>query len=114
MTVTRLPLVFFFMTPRANSLVPNNFVETSIQRVKRPEYVGQVNQTLYNTVRTEAQAGKKVLVLGGDHSIAIGSIAGSEQHDAIFLVPSRVFVWVIDGCDLKVRPQPTRTLGCSG
>jgi len=38
--------------------------------------VGKVNEILYNVVQKEAREEKKVLVLGGDHSIAIGSIAG--------------------------------------
>lgn len=52
------------------------FLPDTDVRVKRPGYVGRLNEMLYKAVRQEAQAKKKVLVLGGDHSIAIGSIAG--------------------------------------
>ncbi|KAM6951346.1 arginase-1 [Aplochiton taeniatus] len=47
-----------------------------IGRVKRPRAVGSANQRLAEAVQTVKQDGHTCVMLGGDHSLAIGSIHG--------------------------------------
>jgi len=48
--------------------------------VKKPRSVGLVTEVLHEVTCKGAQRGKFVLTLGGDHSIALGSIAGIQRH----------------------------------
>ncbi|XP_063046610.1 arginase-1 [Engraulis encrasicolus] len=47
-----------------------------INGVKRPRAVGRANQTLANSVARVKRDGHTCVMLGGDHSLAIGSIHG--------------------------------------
>lgn len=51
-------------------------------RLKHAEVVLEVNRQLAEMVSQTFAAGEIPLVLGGDHSIAIGSIAGAAEHYA--------------------------------
>lgn len=44
--------------------------------VKNPRTVGEANNTIFNHVSKQALDGKLCLTLGGDHSLAIGTISG--------------------------------------
>lgn len=46
---------------------------------KRPRLVGETAETLYHSVAEHAQNGEFVLTLGGDHSIAIGTVSGIQE-----------------------------------
>ncbi len=48
--------------------------------LKNLDEVTRVNQELCNRVSSAMEAGRFPLVIGGDHSIAIGTIAGVAQH----------------------------------
>lgn len=48
--------------------------------VKKPRSVGLVTEVLQEVTNEGARRGKFVLTLGGDHSIALGSIAGIQKH----------------------------------
>jgi arginase len=48
--------------------------------VKKPRSVGLVTEVLHEATCKGAKRGKFVLTLGGDHSIALGSIAGLQKH----------------------------------
>ena len=45
--------------------------------VKRPRLVSQVNQEVANVVSSHAKAGRLPVTLGGDHSLAIGTVSGT-------------------------------------
>lgn len=44
--------------------------------IKRPNLVGEATELIYKTVKKSLQEGKFPLTLGGDHSIAIGTVSG--------------------------------------
>lgn len=43
---------------------------------KRPKLVGEVAKSVYESVKKVANEGKFALTLGGDHSVAIGTVSG--------------------------------------
>jgi arginase len=45
--------------------------------IKQPRYVAAVNQALAEEVRSHCAKGELALTIGGDHSLAIGTISGS-------------------------------------
>jgi len=47
--------------------------------MKKPKTVSAVTQALADQVYEHAKEGRLVLTLGGDHSIAIGTIAGVQK-----------------------------------
>eukprot|EP00026_Physarum_polycephalum_P012245 Phypoly_transcript_12535.p1 GENE.Phypoly_transcript_12535~~Phypoly_transcript_12535.p1 ORF type:complete len:310 (+),score=56.02 Phypoly_transcript_12535:77-1006(+) len=63
---------------------------------RRPRYVGAVCHNLYNMVEARAKAGDFVLTIGGDHSIAAGSIAG-----ILAVRPETFVVWVDAHADIN-------------
>ncbi len=50
-----------------------------MKKIKYPEQIEAVTNFLALQVSKEAQSGNIPIVLGGDHSIAIGTIAGMKQ-----------------------------------
>ncbi|WP_422485554.1 arginase [Gudongella sp. DL1XJH-153] len=58
----------------------NAFSTTPGTNLKNLEEVARVNEELCKIVDQEMAAGRFPLVMGGDHSIAIGTIAGALQH----------------------------------
>lgn len=63
---------------------------------KRPRFVGGVCLSLYGEVVARARAGDFVLTVGGDHSIAAGSIAG-----ILAVQPETFIVWVDAHADIN-------------
>ncbi|KAJ1659785.1 Arginase, catabolizes arginine to ornithine and urea [Dispira simplex] len=61
--------------PNFQKLVPT--VDPDIGRMKKPRAVSSVTRALADKVRRAAQAGHFALTLGGDHSIAIGTVSGT-------------------------------------
>ncbi|SCU82915.1 LADA_0C08658g1_1 [Lachancea dasiensis] len=57
------------------------------QKVKRPQLVGEATEKIYHSVKKVVKNGGLPVTLGGDHSIAMGSVAGvfSEHPDACLL-----------------------------
>ncbi|KAG8444556.1 hypothetical protein GDO86_009643 [Hymenochirus boettgeri] len=66
------------------------------QNVKNPRTVGLATEKLANTVTEVKKAGKTCLVIGGDHSLAVGTIAG---HAAVH--PDLCVVWVDAHADIN-------------
>ncbi|XP_059569051.1 arginase-1 [Alligator mississippiensis] len=55
--------------------------------VKNPRSVGKANEKLANTVTEMKKSGRTCLILGGDHSLAIGTISGhAKVHPDLGLV----------------------------
>lgn len=71
--------------------------------VKRPNLVGEASQLVYQSVKKVAQEGKLALTLGGDHSIAIGSVAGVfDQY------PNAGLLWIDAHADINT-PSSTES-----
>lgn len=73
-----------------------------VNNMKRPRYVAQSCKTVYDAVNKASSAGQLPLTVGGDHSIAIGTVAGvlSAHSDACVL-------WIDAHADLNT---PAATL----
>ncbi|KAI1886944.1 hypothetical protein AGOR_G00200980 [Albula goreensis] len=67
-----------------------------IGKVKRPRTVGRANQQLADAVHTIKKDGHTCLMLGGDHSLAIGSILGHAASQKELCV-----VWVDAHADIN-------------
>ncbi|XP_039898155.1 arginase-2, mitochondrial [Simochromis diagramma] len=64
--------------------------------VKFPRTVGAANKKLSAAVRSAVSAGHTLLMLGGDHSLAIGSVSGHAQHS-----PDLCLIWVDAHADIN-------------
>ncbi|RKP25724.1 arginase [Syncephalis pseudoplumigaleata] len=51
--------------------------DPDVGRIKEPRFVGAVNKALAEEVRQHCARGELALTLGGDHSLAVGTISGS-------------------------------------
>ncbi|KAM8945537.1 arginase-1 [Pelodytes ibericus] len=73
--------------------VPN---DSPFQNVKNPRTVGKATEKLANAVTEVKRAGRACLVLGGDHSLAVGTIAGHAK-----IHPDLCVVWVDAHADIN-------------
>nr|XP_033791310.1 arginase-1 [Geotrypetes seraphini] len=73
--------------------VPN---DEPFQNVKNPRTVGQANEKLANAVAEVKKNGRTCLVLGGDHSLAVGTISGHAK-----VHPDLCVVWVDAHSDIN-------------
>ncbi|XP_018117151.1 arginase 1 L homeolog isoform X1 [Xenopus laevis] len=73
--------------------VPN---DTPFNNVKNPRTVGKATEILANAVTAVKKADKTCLTIGGDHSLAVGTIAG---HAAVH--PNLCVVWVDAHADIN-------------
>nr|KAF6461398.1 arginase 1 [Molossus molossus] len=78
--------------------VPN---DSPFQIVKNPRSVGKANEQLAGVVADVKKNGRISLVLGGDHSLAIGSISGHAK-----VHPDLCIIWVDAHTDVNT-PQTT-------
>lgn len=69
--------------------------------MKRPLTVSAVTQQLSRQVYEHAQQGRCVLTLGGDHSIAIGTISGTAQAIRERLGRELAVIWVDAHADIN-------------
>ena len=69
--------------------------------MKKPRSVSAVTRKLCDQVYTHAVAGRCVLTLGGDHSIAIGSVAGSAKAIRERLGREMALIWVDAHADIN-------------
>jgi len=70
---------------------------TGVDILHMPRTVGEFNRQLAERVATEARENRFVLTIGGDHSIAIGTIIGLLRER-----PDLVIVWVDAHADINV------------
>jgi len=70
--------------------------ETQVNKLKDPLWVGGVCKDVYNSVHARAKNGDLCLVLGGDHSIAIGSIGAM-----LTAHPDLCVIWVDAHADIN-------------
>ncbi|TQS71067.1 arginase [Ornithinibacillus gellani] len=59
---------------------PNTDGGKDIGKLKNVKQVVEANETLAQLVDAEVEKGRLPLILGGDHSIAMGSLAGISKH----------------------------------
>lgn len=69
--------------------------------MKNPLAVSAVNEKLSSQVYTHAREGRCVLTLGGDHSIAIGSISGTARAIRERLGREMAVIWVDAHADIN-------------
>ena len=69
--------------------------------MKRPLAVSAVTQQLSEQVYEHAKHGRCVLTLGGDHSIAIGTISGTAKAIRERLGVEMAVIWVDAHCDIN-------------
>lgn len=69
--------------------------------MKQPKFVSAVTQEVSNQVYKHAKAGKLVLTLGGDHSIAIGTISGTAKAIRERLGREIAVIWVDAHADIN-------------
>lgn len=69
--------------------------------MKNPRAVSAVTRALSEQVYTHASAGRLVLTLGGDHSIAIGTIAGTSRAINERLGREMAVIWVDAHADIN-------------
>ncbi|KAK5779771.1 arginase PWA37_000983 [Arxiozyma heterogenica] len=60
-------------------MMEKDAVTDRFKNTKRPGLVGTTTKTIYENVSKLAQDNKFVLTLGGDHSIAIGTVSGVQE-----------------------------------
>jgi arginase len=70
--------------------------------MKKPRAVSAVTEALSTQVYEKAKEGQMVLTLGGDHSIAIGSISGSAKATRERLGRELAVIWVDAHADINV------------
>jgi arginase len=71
------------------------------RNMKNPKAVSAVTQRLCDQVYSHAKEGRMVLTLGGDHSIAIGTIAGTAKAIRERLSREIAVIWVDAHADIN-------------
>lgn len=62
-----------------NVPVPENYDEAAGTTMKYINEITRVNEALYSLVRESLEKGNLPIVLGGDHSIAVGTVMGTQS-----------------------------------
>lgn len=75
-------------------ILPHPDEDPDYRNMKKPRSVSAVTKTLANQVYQHASKGRFVLTLGGDHSIAIGSIGGTAKAIKERLGRELAVIWV--------------------
>ncbi|KAF2477853.1 Ureohydrolase [Lindgomyces ingoldianus] len=71
------------------------------RNMKRPKFVSAVTKEVSNQVYNHSKNGKLVLTLGGDHSIAIGTISGTARAIRERLGRDLAVIWVDAHADIN-------------
>lgn len=75
--------------------------DPDVRGMKNPLAVSAVTEKLSQQVYAHAKEGRCVLTLGGDHSIAIGTIAGTAKAIRERLNRDMAVIWVDAHCDIN-------------
>jgi arginase family enzyme len=78
--------------------------DPDIGKLKRPKYVGSVTHAVKDAVAQKCKAGELALTLGGDHSLAIGTVSGVFEA-----YPDACLIWID-----AVSPFVTRLMKACG
>lgn len=92
-----------------HSLIPPINQDPTFRSMHRPRAVSAINKKVTEQVYAHASQGRYVLTLGGDHSIAVGTIAGiaqavRERHQGKEIA----VIWVDAHADINT-PETTQT-----
>lgn len=79
--------------------MPSN--DPDIRNMKRPAAVSAVTQKIAEQVYAQAKEGRCVLTLGGDHSIAIGTVGGTAKAIRERLGREMAVIWVDAHADIN-------------
>jgi arginase len=75
--------------------------DPEIRKLKQPRYVARVTEAVSKAVKSHIEKGQLALTLGGDHSLAMGTVAGT------FAVhPDAVLIWIDAHADINT-PETT-------
>jgi arginase len=77
--------------------------DPDVGNMKRPRYVSESTKKVYDAVKTAATSGRFPLTIGGDHSIAIGTVAGVQAAH-----PEACLIWIDAHADLNT-PSSTES-----
>ena len=80
-------------------LVPSD--DPPYRNMKQPKFASAVTKTVSEQVYNHAKSGKLVLTLGGDHSIAIGTISGTAKAIRERLGRDIAVIWVDAHADIN-------------
>ena len=75
--------------------------DPDVRGMKNPTAVSAVTQDLSSKIYTQAKEGRFVLTLGGDHSIAIGTISGTAKAIRERLGKEVAVIWVDAHADIN-------------
>lgn len=84
-----------------NEVIPKESEDPDHRNMKRPKAVSAVTQTLSRQVYEHSSKGRLVLTLGGDHSIAIGTISGTARATRERLGREIAVIWVDAHADIN-------------
>lgn len=82
-------------------LLPPTSADPKYRNMKKPKAVSAVTKRLSSQVYDHASKGRFVLTLGGDHSIAIGTISGSNKAMRERLGKDLAVIWVDAHADIN-------------
>lgn len=82
-----------------SDIMPSN--DPDYRKMKRPKAVSAVTKALSEQVYEHASKGRFVLTLGGDHSVAIGTIAGTAKAVRERLGREIAVIWVDAHADIN-------------
>jgi arginase len=89
--------------------------DPDIGKLKRPRYVGRVTRAVKEAVEERCRRGELALTLGGDHSLAIGTVSGvfSAYPDAclIWIDAVRVLLSLTDEKHADINTPESTTSG---
>lgn len=82
-----------------SELLPSD--DPDYRGMKRPKFASAVTKEVSEQVYSHAKSGKMVLTLGGDHSIAIGTISGTAKAIRERLGREIAVIWVDAHADIN-------------
>lgn len=85
-------------------VLPDPATDTPYRNMKNPRAVSAVTQKLSDQVYSHAREGRMVLTLGGDHSIAMGTVSGTARAIRERLNREMAVIWVDAHADIN-RPE---------
>lgn len=91
-----------------SDIVPPQSQDHPYRGMKNPRAVSAVNQKLCDQVYEHARKGSFVLTLGGDHSIAIGTIGGTAKAIRERLGRELAVIWVDAHADINTPETSDR------
>ncbi|EFP90177.1 Arginase, catabolizes arginine to ornithine and urea [Puccinia graminis f. sp. tritici] len=71
--------------------------------LKNPRLVAETNKSLMNTINSHTEKGEFIVTIGGDHSLAIGTLSGT-----LNAFPEACVIWVDAHADINT-PDTTET-----